>query len=85
MTLGGSEGREMAHYIFGEIDVPKLDEDRAPVAAFDVSRSMRLNPDNELVQAIHAFIGSNVERRPKRASNQRSRASSQRFMLQLRR
>jgi hypothetical protein len=60
-TLGGSEGREMSHYIFGEIDVPKLDEDRSPVAAFDVSRSMRLNPDNELVQAIHAFIGSKVE------------------------
>jgi hypothetical protein len=60
-TLGGSEGREMSHYIFGEIDVPKLDEDRSPVAAFDVSRSMRLNSDNELVQAIHAFIGSKVE------------------------
>ncbi|MBI4657648.1 MAG: ATP-binding protein [Verrucomicrobia bacterium] len=60
-TLGGSEGREMSHYIFGEIDVPKLDEDRSPIAAFDVSRSMRLNPDSELVRAIHAFIGSKVE------------------------
>jgi hypothetical protein len=60
-TLGGSEGREMSHYIFGEIDVSELDEDRSPVAAFDVSRSMRLNPDNELVQTIHAFIGTKVE------------------------
>ena len=60
-TLGGSEGREMSHYIFGEVDIPKLDEDRSPIAAFDVSRSMRLNPDNELVQAIHAFIGTKVE------------------------
>lgn len=60
-TLAGSEGREMAQYIFGEIDVPKLDDDRSPIAPFDVSRSMRLNPENDLVRAVHAFIGSKVE------------------------
>jgi len=47
--------REMAHYIFGEIDVPKL-RDKSPIAAFDVSRSMRLNPENDLVRATHAFV-----------------------------
>jgi hypothetical protein len=60
-TLGGSEGREMSQYIFGEIDVPALDDDKSPVAPFDVSRSMQLNPENDLVRAIHAFIGSKVE------------------------
>jgi len=60
-TLAGSEGREMAKYIFGEIDVPKLDDDKSPIALFDVSRSMRLNPENDLVRAVHAFIGSKVE------------------------
>lgn len=30
-TLGGSEGREMSQYIFGEIDVPALDDDKSPV------------------------------------------------------
>jgi len=60
-TLAGSEGREMAQYIFGEIDVPKLDDDRSPIAAFDVSRSMRLNTENELVRAAHAFLGSKIE------------------------
>ncbi len=60
-TLAGSEGREMANYIFGEIDVPALDEDRAPITPFDVSRSMRLNPNNELVRTIHAFIGVHIE------------------------
>src|SRR2546428_1977971 len=48
-TLAGSEGREMSQYIFGEIEVPKLDEDRSPIPPFDVSRSMRLNSNNELV------------------------------------
>jgi hypothetical protein len=60
-TLAGSEGREMSHYIFGELDVPNLDDDRSPIAPFDVSRSMRLNPENDLVRAIHAFVGSKVE------------------------
>jgi len=60
-TLAGSERRDMAQYIFGEIDVPRLDEDTSPIAPFDLSRSMKLNPNNELVQAIYAFIGRHVE------------------------
>ena len=60
-TLGGSEGREMSQYIFGEIDVPTLDDDKSPVAPFDVSRSMQLNPENDLVRAMHAFVGIKVE------------------------
>jgi hypothetical protein len=60
-TLAGSEGREMAQYIFGEIDVGRLDDDKSPIAAFDMSRSMRLNPENDLVRAAHAFIGTKVE------------------------
>jgi hypothetical protein len=61
ITLAGSEGKEMSHYIFGEIDVPKLEDDTSPVPPFDVSRSMELNPNNELVQGIYAFIYSKVE------------------------
>jgi hypothetical protein len=60
-TLAGSEGREMAQYIFGELDVPKLDEDKSPIAPFDVSRSMRLNLENDLVRAVHSFVGTSVE------------------------
>ena len=60
-TMAGSEGREMSQYIFGEIDVPKLDEDKSPIAPFDVSRSMLLNAENEVVRAIHVFVGTRVE------------------------
>jgi Histidine kinase-, DNA gyrase B-, and HSP90-like ATPase len=60
-TLGSSEGREMSQYIFGEIDVPRLDEDKSPIPPFDLSRSMKLNPNNQLVQAIYAFISQKVE------------------------
>lgn len=61
VTLAGSEGREMSQYIFGEIDVPNLDTDVSPIPPFDLSRSMRLNSNNELVQTIYAFIGQGVE------------------------
>jgi hypothetical protein len=60
-TLVGSAGREMAEFIFGEIDVPTLDEDESMPPAFDASRSMKLNPDNPLVQALYAFIGPVIE------------------------
>ena len=61
ISLAGSEGKEMSQYIFGEIDVPKLEDDTSLVAPFNVSRSMELNPNNELVQETYAFIHSKVE------------------------
>lgn len=59
-TLAGAERKEMANYLFGEIDVPALYA-QTGVDAFDMSRSGRLNPENALVAAVHAFIGKNVE------------------------
>lgn len=60
-TMAGNQGREMSQYIFGEIDVPKLDEDKSPISPFDLSRSMQLNPNNEIVQLIYAFIGPKID------------------------
>ncbi len=60
-TLAGSEGREMSQYLFGDIDVPRLDDDKSPISPFDLSRSMRLNPNNQLVQVIYAFVGRAIE------------------------
>jgi hypothetical protein len=60
-TLLTSDGKEMADFIFGEIDVPSLTTDSSTPPPFDASRSMRLNPDNALVQAIYAFLGPHVE------------------------
>jgi hypothetical protein len=60
-TLAGSEGRDMANHIFGHVDVPQLDTDDSPIAPFDLSRSMKLNPSNRIVQCIYAFISRHVE------------------------
>ena len=61
VTLAGCEGREMSQYIFGEIDVPRLEDDTSAVPPFDVTRSMELNPNNDLVREIYAFIFEKVE------------------------
>lgn len=61
-TLAGLEGQPLVNHIFGEIDVPKLDDETQSVPAFDQSRSMQLNPANPIVQSLYAFIGAEVER-----------------------
>ena len=77
-TLAGCEGRDMANFIFGEIDVAKLDDDSSRVAAFDMSRSMQLNRANETVQALMALIAQNVERlRKNLVAQERTRKASE--------
>lgn len=60
-TLLTSQGKDMAEFIFGEIDVPGLATDTSAPSPFDASRSMRLNPDNALVRAIFAFVSPRIE------------------------
>lgn len=60
-TLAGCENKPFTNYIFGEIDVERLGQDKSPIPAFDMSRSMQLNPKNEIVASIFAFIGPNIE------------------------
>lgn len=60
-TLAANQGREMAQYIFGDIDVPNLDSDDSPIPPFDLSRSMQLNQSNRLVQAIYSFLGQKID------------------------
>jgi hypothetical protein len=60
-TLVGNEGREMAQYIFGEVDVPRLDDDPSPISPIDVSRNMHLNPANDTVRSLFGFLHRHVE------------------------
>jgi hypothetical protein len=61
-SLAGSERKPFANYIFGSVEVPALAADRSPISPFDMSRSMRLNPRNEIVAQIYGFVGLNIER-----------------------
>lgn len=60
-TLAGCERKPFSEYIFGSFDVPALGNDTSKVPAFDMSRSMKLNPQNEVVADIIRFVGVNVE------------------------
>jgi hypothetical protein len=60
-SLAGCENKPFANHIFGEIDVERLGKDNSLIPAFDMSRSMQLNPKNELVATIFAFIGPHIE------------------------
>lgn len=60
-TLAGQDKRQFTNYIFGNIEVPALAHDKSPIPPFDMSRSGQLNPKNELVRAIMAFIGMKLE------------------------
>jgi Histidine kinase-, DNA gyrase B-, and HSP90-like ATPase len=55
-TLAGLDRKEYAEYLFGEIDVPKLDDEQE-LAAFDATRRQQLNRENLLVRRLIAFIG----------------------------
>lgn len=61
-TSLASEGKEMAEYLFGEIDVPALEDDKSVPSPFDASRSMRLNPENEMVHTIYTFAAPLLEK-----------------------
>src|SRR5262249_25808782 len=55
-TLAGLERKEYAEYLFGEIDVPKLDDEHE-LSPFDATRRQQLNRENPLVRRLIPFIG----------------------------
>jgi hypothetical protein len=61
-TLGSVDGKEMSQYLFGEMEVPELiNQGSGPTPAFNMTRDMQLNIENDLVQAIHAFISAKLD------------------------
>ena len=76
-TLAGSERKEMVDYIFGDVEVPALEEYDGPIPPFDNTRSGDLNPANPLVQDLYRFVGPEIERvRHSLVAKQRERARS---------
>ena len=61
-TLAGLESKPAARYIFGSMEVPQLAESTSSISPFDMSRSMILNRNNDVVKAVISFIGMNLQR-----------------------
>ena len=60
-TLAGVENRERANYIFGEIDVPVLEDGEWPIPAFDNTRNNTLNRQNPVVVVLLGWLSEELE------------------------
>jgi hypothetical protein len=57
----GTENKEFGPYLFGEVDVPTLDDPTIPLAPYDSSRSLQLNVEHPVAGVLIGFIGSKLE------------------------
>ncbi|MGI8551905.1 MAG: ATP-binding protein [Dehalococcoidia bacterium] len=56
----GLERRDFGNHLFGEVDVPKLEEP-SPIAPYDATRNLQLNPNHPVVRVLVGFIGAKLE------------------------
>ncbi|MCG3776138.1 MAG: hypothetical protein JW395_2987 [Nitrospira sp.] len=57
----GIENKEFGNYLFGEIDVPRLDDGSSAIAPYDSTRSLQLNVEHPVAGSLIGFIGSKLE------------------------
>jgi hypothetical protein len=57
----GVENKEFGAYLFGEIDVPILEDPSTPIVPYDSSRSLQLNLAHPVAAVLVGFIGSKLE------------------------
>lgn len=59
-TLLSSKWNSTAWRLFGEIDIPLLDSDD-PIPAYDNTRSLLLNEENERVKRLHTWLDATIK------------------------
>jgi hypothetical protein len=57
----GIETKEFGTYLFGDVEVPRLEGAGDDLAAYDLSRSLRLNAENPVAGVLIGFVGSSLE------------------------
>lgn len=62
VVTAGVETKEYGNRLFGEVDVPALDDPQYdPIAAYGNNRDLSLNPAHPVAMALTAFIGASLE------------------------
>lgn len=76
----GVEAKEFGTYLFGEVEVPGLESPGDELAAYDLSRSLKLNPSNLVAATLIGFIGYHLDQvRKGLVEEQRQRRHEQQF------
>jgi hypothetical protein len=76
----GIEAKDFGAYLFGEAEVPALETSGAELAAYDLSRSLKLNPANPVAAVLIGFIGYHLDQvRKGLVEDQRKRRGEQQF------
>jgi hypothetical protein len=57
----GIESKEFGNYLFGDIDVPALENHPSPIQPYDPTRSLQLNPQHPVVAVLLGFVGAKLE------------------------
>lgn len=57
----GIEAKDFGSYLFGDVEVPALEGAGDELAAYDLSRSLRLNSSNRVAAVLIGFIGYHLE------------------------
>ncbi len=61
-TQVGIENKEQTQYIFGDVDVPILEDNGWEIPPFDNTRSIRLNDQNPVVAMLLGWISQELEK-----------------------
>jgi hypothetical protein len=62
VEAAGVDTKEFGNRLFGEIDVPELDNPKFdPLAPYGSNRDLRLNPEHPVALSLIAFIGASLE------------------------
>ena len=60
-TLAGLEGKDQANYIFGEVDVPILEDGEWKISPFDNTRNNTLNIQNPIVAVLMGWLSECID------------------------
>lgn len=61
-TLAGIEKKERANHLFGQVDVPILEDGEWPIPAFDNTRNNTLNRQNPVVVVLLGWLSEELEK-----------------------
>lgn len=61
IETAGIESKDFGAYLFGDIEVPNLESGDERLAAYDLTRSLRLNPANPVAATLIGFVGYHLE------------------------